>query len=249
MTSLAVWRIPGALSAAAALGPSLLQAIRFDHRIRRVPTGRLARVNKDNAANVDASQSDPESSPAEPPPDDARAPRRPWRRRHPLAFGIVVGLLGTSAVAAVGLLVMAALTRPRQLTRAAYEAAAARWDANGPASYNLDVELAGGRPGHVHVEVRKREVTRMVRDGVVPAQQRTWYYWSVPGMFDTIEQELDMAQDPVRSYGASGAARVAMWADFDPKYGYPRQFDRVVLGADLEVHWKVTRFEPLGGEK
>jgi hypothetical protein len=129
-----------------------------------------------------------------------------------------------------------------RLTREAYEAAAERWDANGPASYDLDLVIEGRRTGLVHVEVRHGEITRMTRDGLEPRQKRTWYYWSVSGQFDTIEQELHMAESPARSFGATGAAEVMMWAEFDPKYGYPLRFDRVVLGADLETHWKVTRF-------
>ncbi len=86
----------------------------------------------------------------------------------------------------------------------------------------------------------------MMRDGVEPKQKRTWYYWSVPGQLDTIEQELEMAQDPANSYGTPSASGTVLWAEFDPKYGYPRKFDRIVLGADQEVHWRVTRFEPIG---
>ncbi len=175
--------------------------------------------------------------------------RQSWRTRHPLALGVLVGLLGTATLGIAALLVNAALNRPTPLTQAAYEQAAARWDEHGPASYDLDVEIGGRRPGKVHVEVRGGEVTHMTRDGVEPRQRRTWYYWSVPGQLDTIEQELEMAQDPADSYGSAGASQVALWAEFDPKYGYPLQFDRVVLGADLEVHWKVTSFRPLPEKK
>jgi hypothetical protein len=161
-------------------------------------------------------------------------------------------LLGLAASSLIGLVVLIATARISRtpLTQAAYEEAAARWDKHGPASYDLDVELGGRRPGKVHVEVRDGEVTHMTRDGVEPRQRRTWFYWSVPGQLDTIELELEMAKDPVKSYGASGAREVALWAEFDPKYGYPRRFDRVVMGAsDLEVHWKVTSFLPIGEKK
>jgi hypothetical protein len=169
---------------------------------------------------------------------------RAWRRRRLFVFGLLVGLVGVMALAAiVSAVVVSWQDRAPRLTRADYEAAAKRWEANGPASYNLDLELAGRRGGKIHVEVRDGEVTRMTRDGIQPMQKRTWYYWSVPGQFDTIEQELDMARDAAASYGMPAGAEVAMWAEFDPKYGYPRRFDRVLLGADIEVHWKVTRFE------
>ncbi len=179
-------------------------------------------------------------------PSSAITPARlAWRKRRPLTFGILLGLSGSSLIGLV-VLIATARTNRTPLTQAAYEEAAARWDKNGPASYDVDVELGGRRPGKVHVEVRNGEVTHMTRDGVEPKQRRTWYYWSVPGQLDTIELELEMAKDPVKSYGASGAREVALWAEFDPTYGYPRQFDRVVLGAaDLEVHWKVASFRPI----
>jgi hypothetical protein len=42
---------------------------------------------------------------------------------------------------------------------------------------------------------------------------------------------------------------MVMWTEFDPEFGYPKKYDRAVLGADFEVHWRVTRFNPLGGQK
>jgi hypothetical protein len=57
----------------------------------------------------------------------------------------------------------------------------------------------------------------------------------------------------VASFNSPRASEMIIRAEFDPKYGYPRQYDRVVLGTDFEIHWKVTRFEPLSpagnGEK
>jgi hypothetical protein len=161
-------------------------------------------------------------------------------------LGALLGLACAAVVGVASMIVNAALHRPTPLTQAAYEAASARWDAHGPASYNLDVELVGRRAGQVHVEVRNGEVTLMTRDGVQPKQKRTWYYWSVPGQLDTIELELEMAKDPANSYGMPRASGAVLWAEFDAKYGYPRKFDRIVMGADQEVHWKVTRFEPIG---
>ena len=127
-------------------------------------------------------------------------------------------------------------------------AAVARWEKLGPADYDLDLELGGKRPGPIHVEVRNGEVTHMTRDGVEPRQRRTWDYWSVNGQLETIGQELEMAKEPRKSFGAPGAAEVVMWAEFDPHYGYPRRYDRVVLGADIEVHWQVVKFTPLDGK-
>ena len=58
--------------------------------------------------------------------------------------------------------------------------------------------------------MRDGQVTHMTRDGVEPRQKRTWDCGRVPGQFDTIEQELDMAQNPAASFGSPGAAEVVM---------------------------------------
>jgi hypothetical protein len=184
-----------------------------------------------------SSNTDPESTQA------ANGAPLPSARRHrprAIALGMALGLL-------VALVVFFAIRRsangtPR-LTQEDYDAAVRRWDERGPASYDVDLELGGNRPGKIHVEVRGGEVTHMTRDGVEPTQKRTWDYWSVPGQLETIGQELQMARDPAGSFKAPGASQVVMWAEFDPELGYPQQYDRVVLGADFEVHWKITRFQ------
>jgi hypothetical protein len=176
------------------------------------------------------------------------APKSTRRRLRPLPLllGIAVGL----AVASVGVLLFFVLTSDRapRLTRAEYEAAVARWDAQGPASYNLDLELTGNRPSLIHVEVRDGQAVRMTRDGVEPRQERTWFYWTVPGQFDTIAEELEMAENPAQAFNSPTATQVVIWAEFDPQLGYPLRYDRVVLGTDFEIHWKVTRFEPLSAK-
>jgi Family of unknown function (DUF6174) len=188
-----------------------------------------------------------EREPQTPSPDntDDAAPNRNARRVRPapLILGIALGLAIVLVIVLAGVL----LTRDRtpRLTEADYKAAVARWDANGPASYNLDLELTGNRPGRIHVEVRDGQAVHMTRDGVEPKQERTWYYWTVPGQFDTIGEELEMARDPANSFKAPGATGMVMWAKFDPRFGYPLKYDRVVLGTNFEIHWKVTRFEAL----
>jgi hypothetical protein len=179
-------------------------------------------------------------------PGADQGPVRPAQSsRHSLGKGVLVGL---GAALAVAVVVGIARHRhaPPRLTVADYESAVERWKRNGPASYDLDLELGGKRPGNVHVEVRAGQVVHITRDGVEPSQKRTWDYWSVPGQLETIGEELEMAAQPARSFGAAGASEVVIWAEFDPRYGYARKYDRVVLGADIEVHWRVTRFEVVG---
>jgi hypothetical protein len=164
-------------------------------------------------------------------------------RLRAVVLGMGLGL-AICVVAVVGYL-LATAERKTPLTQEAYDAAVERWDQKGPADYDLDIELAGNRPGTIHVEVRQGQVTHMKRDGVEPRQERTWYYWSVPGQLDTIGQELEMARDPADAFRNPAASQMLMWAEFDAKLGYPKKYDRVVLGVDYEVHWRVRNFRAI----
>lgn len=159
--------------------------------------------------------------------------------------GVVLGSLAC-LLAFVAMFVARRESLP-PLTRAAYEAALERWQAHGPASYELDVVLEGRQPGRIHVEVRRGQVTRMTRDGIQPSQQRTWDYWTVPGQFDTLDRELEMAANPQASFNARPGS-VIQQAAFDPTYGYPLHYRRFVLGTDFEVDWQVTAFHKLTDE-
>jgi hypothetical protein len=130
-----------------------------------------------------------------------------------------------------------------QLTVAELEAAQELWAGAGPTSYEMDLEVLQGRPGTVHIEVRGEEIITMTRDGRTPAQH-TWIYWSVPGLFETLERELEMAEDPVNEVGAASGTRWQLRCEFDPAYGYPRRFHRFVSGAGQDVYWRVTSFVP-----
>lgn len=176
-----------------------------------------------------------------PAPGDSSSPARRLSRLRTLVIGAVVGF-AVAVVALGAVLIFTRAAKAPRLSEADYRAALERWEQHGPKSYDLDLELSGNRPGTVHVEVRDGEVTHMMRDGVEPTQRRTWYYWSVLGMFDTIGEELEMARDPAVSFHNPAASQMVMWAEFDAALGYPRRYDRVVLGADFEVHWRVTHF-------
>jgi Family of unknown function (DUF6174) len=132
-----------------------------------------------------------------------------------------------------------------ELTPEDLTAAERLWEEKGPASYNLDLQIEGNQPGVVHVEVRDGVTTNMQRDGRTPTQRRVWDVWSVPGMFDMIERELDIAADPVHEMDATANSRVELRAAFDQQYGYPIRFQRIVYGGGTEVYWRVTKFEPL----
>jgi Family of unknown function (DUF6174) len=180
----------------------------------------------------------PEESPPEP-TESAPRPRR-WRG---FAVGLAAGL-----VAATGVVLMTTQAtrewsgqRPR-LTREAYEQASRLWDEHAPVNYQLDIEVTGNRPGKIHVEVRDGQAVHMLRDGAEPQQRRTWYYWTVPGMLDTIGQELDKVDDPEKGFGAPAGSEVILRAKFDKRVGFPSSYSRVVAGQNLDMGWTINAF-------
>jgi hypothetical protein len=118
-----------------------------------------------------------------------------------------------------------------------------RWESQRPASYDLEVTLSGNRPGVVQVEVRDGEVTAMQRDNVTPSQQRTWDVWSVDGMFETLWQETEMAEEPPEELELPPGAQFTQRGEFDPQWGFPSCYYRRISGTTNEIGWEVTRFE------
>jgi hypothetical protein len=108
----------------------------------------------------------------------------------------------------------------------------------------VDLDIRGVQPGVVTVEVRDSRVAAMQRDGRTPSQRRTWDYWSVPGRFDELERELEMAADPEHEMQATAGTRITVRCEFDDEYGFPRRFHRITYGGGTEVYWSVTSFQP-----
>jgi hypothetical protein len=169
-------------------------------------------------------------------------PRRPFRPGMLMA-GCAAGSLGTLlAIVGVALAVRARDTLP-PLTADGLAAAERHWEEHARNNYDLDVEISGRQSGQIHIEVRLGRATKVTRNGVSP-QRRTWDTWTVPGMFDTLGQELDLAAQPDGAFGQPGA-RAVMRVSFDTELGLPRRYERFVLGTPLEVRWEVTRFQTL----
>jgi hypothetical protein len=179
----------------------------------------------------------PNANNAKPAADASRGFRLP-----PLAIAVLVLLgLALGGALAVELFVVERLP---PLSEPGLVAAEKLWEQKGPKSYDLDLTIEGAQPGVVHVEVREGVTTAMQRDGLAPQQRRVWDVWAVPGMFETIERELDLAADPEHEMGAAAGTSVDLRAEFDPTYGCPARFHRIVFGGGPEVYWKVTSFQP-----
>jgi hypothetical protein len=174
------------------------------------------------------------------------APDRPlrstsmsWR-----SFWMTTGGMLISLAALVVFLEYFVAHRLPPLTEATLDAAEKRWAKSAPPSYNLDLEIRGAMPGPVHVEVRNGEVVAMQRNGVTPDQRRVWDVWTVPGQFETLEQEMELAADPVGKINTAADTRLSLQCEFDPRYGFPRQYHRLVYGGGQEVYWRTVKFEP-----
>jgi len=161
-------------------------------------------------------------------------------------IALVVALMLVLVLAGVLAIEVFVADRLPELTPERLSAAEQLWAENGPASYDLDLVIEGRQPGVVHVEVRQGVTTAMQRDGRTPSQSRVWDEWTVPGIFNTIERELELAADPVNemSSNANPNTRLDLRAAFDPEFGFPSRFHRIVFGGGPEVYWHVTHFQP-----
>jgi hypothetical protein len=115
------------------------------------------------------------------------------------------------------------------------------WVADGPPDYDMDVEIRGAQPGSVHIEVRRRVATAMTRDAITPPE-RTWDAWTVPGMFETLEKDMQIAEDPEGEIQAAPGTKWQLRCEFDSKLGIPQLYHRLVSGGGPEVYWRVIRF-------
>jgi hypothetical protein len=178
-----------------------------------------------------------------PTPSAVGRPRRKLRASMLLA-GCAVGSIGSLLAIVCGVLFLRSTKALPPLTADDLAAAERLWAERGPSDYDLDVEIGGRQSGRFHIEVRSGRTTTVTRNGVQP-QRRTWDTWTVPGMFDTLDQELELAARPEGAFGQPGA-RAVMRAVFDDDLGFPKRYERFVLGTVYEIRWEVTRFEAVG---
>jgi hypothetical protein len=130
-----------------------------------------------------------------------------------------------------------------ELTDADLAAAKKRWQDNEAVNYDMELEIRGAQPGSAHVEVRNRVVTAATRNGK-ETPERTWNTWTVPGMFEMLTRDLEIAEDPQKAIEAAPGTKWRLWCEFDPKFGYPRRYHQIVYGGGPEVYWKVVQFTP-----
>lgn len=155
-------------------------------------------------------------------------------------LGSAIGLLG-----AVAILVVLSWNRPTELTRSEFDAAQQRWRAAAIDDYDIEIMVTGIRAATYRVQVRGGNPASATIDGRALKNRRTFGTWSVPGMFNTIESDVEHVERRLTEADPR-SARLTLFATFDELHGYPKKYHRIEwgeAGSDSEVTWEVTVFE------
>jgi hypothetical protein len=154
--------------------------------------------------------------------------------------------MGCVALGVLGGLVVFVWTTVRRpppaMTQADFDEALAKWRANRPPNYEMEINVSGRQAGHMEVVVRNFQPLSVKRNGtLVPA--RTWTYWSVDGLFEIIRTDLEGLDQPERAFGAEDVSQLVQQAEFDAELGYPRRYRRAVMTTGDAIEWEIVEFK------
>ena len=166
----------------------------------------------------------------------ATARNRPRRRFWILLIAILVVPLAL-------VLVFRESTEP--LTRESIENARRLWRSAGLQDYELQLEVrtAGGTLSRYDVSVRDGEVVQLRLNGL-PAESRRPADFSVPGLFETLERESDLAGEANGPFSATGAQAI-MRVRFDENTGHLKRYLRSVTGSRETMEIRTVSFKPV----
>jgi hypothetical protein len=164
--------------------------------------------------------------------------------------GCLVKIAGVALVVFLTGLVLLSINRGKYppLDRPEFEAARKLWAQNGPADYNIEIQVLGRQEATYSAEVRNGEVQSAKRNGTPLKQRRTFDTWSVPGMFETIGRDVENLEKVKSGRADASTPRLRLRCKFDEKYGYPLRYLREEssgVGDNPEVIWEVKKFEVL----
>jgi len=134
---------------------------------------------------------------------------------------------------------VAAPPRLPALTSATFHEAWNRWDEHAPAGYDIEVAVSGPQAATYRVQVRAGEVISATRNGFALKGYRTIGTWSVPGMFHTMEIDLDQLGRSEET-ATTNSQRLILSCQFDTALGYPAHYRRIEMGSRMQVEWQVT---------
>ena len=120
------------------------------------------------------------------------------------------------------------------LTAADLDAAKARWADMAPPDYEVEIVVSGAQPATYTVEVQAGRAVAATRNGAPLKQPRTWETWTVPGMFGTLDSDVQSLEE---------GAHFVVRCEFHPHYGYPAKYESFRADTRHQVDWEVTRFE------
>lgn len=169
------------------------------------------------------------------------------KRRARLAAGIVAGSL-LAVLLAIVLFALSNRTSLPEITPTMLDDAARQWDKYGPPNYDLTVRVTGSQTGEYKVSVRNDDVVSLQTGAGRRPPERTWYSWTVPGLFDVIYDDLELSQRMKREAADPATSGLVQRGEFDEEFGYPRLYRRVILGTTVSTQWQVTSFESVKGK-
>ena len=148
--------------------------------------------------------------------------------------GFVLGLFAAVAIA----IWMFREDRP-QLEREALDGAMARWKAAGLKDYELEVKLHGRRSDAVRIGVSGGVPVFLSINSNPVEGERARAAWTVEGQFEAISIDWKNAVE------SANPGQTILTAEFDPDLGYPLYYQKVALGRNEEIGWKLLKFTRL----
>lgn len=128
----------------------------------------------------------------------------------------------------------------------------AQWAKAGVADYNLEWQSISSRNQsiyRVYVRGGKVQAVRLFRpDGKeIALKPADVEFYSVPGLFRTIREELMQSQQP-QPFGQPAGTTVILTMKSDPSLGYPTLYRRDIFGVDERMGIDVTSFQATSAE-
>ena len=164
-------------------------------------------------------------------------------RASAVIWGAIAALLSAVVIWVIFAFATAGPRLP-EIDQAQLDAARQKWKANGPSDYDITVAVSGTRAAVYHVEVRDGKAIQATRDETPLTDPRTLGTWSVPGMFDTMQSDVDHIDQPIQ-ISEKESHHVSPRAEFHPELGYPIRYRRIEWRSNIEVGWEVTDFQSL----
>ena len=150
-------------------------------------------------------------------------------------------LLGLAAFVVASTATLLAFRQPTEaLTATALSDARDRWRDSGISSYRSRFRMNGAT---YDIEVRGGIVTTALVDGR-PARSSSLYSYSVPGIFDTLELELENLADP-RGPFAGRAGNILARVRFNDELGYVERYLRSSGGFGRGASIELVEFHAL----